>query len=367
MPTTPYIDSGFVNTVSGGTFKVQVRTEYGTPTRVNNTVTINGVRAGARAVHVSGTNYAQLWSVGVKGLKSQLPSGTQRASTVIAGNGTYMNRDQNYWGASTNQTITVDKDANTTTVRQAFRRSTSSSDNGSDNWGAVQTISIPALGAPTGVTASATNITPTTVTLNASVSGWGTNATAGTGQRIEWKKSADPTWTNEAYSTSTSHSLNKTGLDANTKYDLRSYALNGGGKPGSSSTSNFVTLAQATETSKDVQATSATFEAAVTQGEYTTNTKVQYRAVGSGTWLDSSSHTGGTPTIMISGLAPATDYEYRYVVTTTAGVYTGPTRPLNTIPAGKLVMPNGDVVNAVPSLVYPNGDVKLININIIEP
>lgn len=346
--TGAFLNTGF------GTARIWGGIEYNV-TRTNNTVNFTSTRARIRYVRESGswTSFTYgagwTWRMHISGVRTANSASGTRAP------------DNTDWGSSVNFSVGVG--ANDTSITGQV--SAYFAGDGETYTGGLG-LSIPALGAPTGVTATFSLLSSRTVRLSASVSGWGANATAGSGQRIEWKKVSDGAYTNEAYSTATSHNRDKTGLTPNTQYNLRSYALNGGGKSTNSAGTTFVTLSDATETSKTVLATTVSFLLAPVQGFRSTSTFVRYRKTGDVAWINSATQTGATPTVGISGLLPNTDYEYQLAVTTTEGTWYGDTQTLTTLPAGKLVMPNGDVLNAIPRLVYPNGDVEMVNINLVE-
>lgn len=350
MASTAYKDTGAFLIASGTTFHMDAYVNYDSATRSNNTVSINGANGVFKVTGPSGYYFSGYSVVGAY----QFPTNTTRR-TQDFGTGTRTVGDV-IGGSENNFSISVDKNATSVSVRAG-----ASYAGDSVTWTSSSSITIPALGAPSGLTASASAVTDTTATLSASLSSWGTNATAGTGQRLQyWIDGGAVNYL--AYSTAASHSRAVTGLTANAKCFVNSYALNGGGKDASSTTATFYTLASATETSKDVQATSATFVAAVVQGVYATSTKVQYRQTGETTWLESAAETGATPTLVINGLTPSVDYEYRYAVTTTAGTWYSTVRSLSSLPAVQLIVPAGTVINAVPYTIQSNGTVTMVNV-----
>lgn len=218
--------------------------------------------------------------------------------------------------------------------------------------------------APQGIAKSVDQVSATTVRFGRKQdsNGRGTSSANRVYYRLDnaggWSQTADQGGTGWKYDTIT--------LLPNRMYGYFSRHWNNNGDTGDTGVDTFVTLANATETSKDILATSVSFVLAVAQGYRTTTGFVQYRKQGDTSWINSTTGAGATPTVDISGLLPNTTYEYRLAVTTTDGTWTGSTQTFTTLPAGKLVYPNGDVKNAIPRLVFPNGDVEMININLVD-
>ena len=172
-------------------------------------------------------------------------------------------------------------------------------------------------------------------------------------------------WSETAEQGGTGWKHNTVTLLSNRMYGYFSRHWNNNGDSADTGVSTFVTLANATETSKNITATSADFVLAVAQGYRTTTGSVQYRKQGDSTWLDSSTGAGATPSVSISGLLPNTVYEYRLAVTTSDGTWTGTTQTLTTLPAVKLIYPDGQVKDAVPAIVQPDGSVIMVDIKLI--
>lgn len=320
--------------------------------RTNNTVYFTSTRARVRYVRESGSwtsfTYGSgwTWRMHVNG---------QRTQNSASGTRSVDNTD---WGSSVSFNFGVG--ANDTSVT-GYVSAWFAGDG--ETWTGGLGISIPALGSPAGNTYFNSR-TDTSLNVRNDVTTWGANATAGS---VRSYRADNSGFTGQTYiGTSDNANVNHTGLTPNTRYWFRGWADNGGGKSAYMSTIDAVTLSNATETSKEILATSVSFLLAVAQGYRTTSGFVQYRKQGDVSWIDSATGAGATPTVDITGLLPNTIYEYRLAVTTTDGTWTGDTLTLTTLPAGKLIYPNGDVKNAIPRLVYPNGDVEMVNINLVD-
>lgn len=340
-------------TLSGYTFNLRSRTTVGSFSRSNNTVTANNARVDVNVTGPSGGSFNQ--SSPIVGSYS-LPSGSnRRVNTSVKGGNQTCYVGDTYSTSNQSFSFTVDKNATSVSTNNGAGR-------GSSKWGGGQSLSIPSAGAPTGVTRSVSSVLTTTATLGASVSSWGTNCTAGTGQRIEYKKNSAGSYTNLAYSTAASHTRAVTGLASNSRYNVRSYALNGAGHGVTSGVIDFYTLPFAPAAGTPVfDATTVTVPTTQNNGDgaYTITKQYRYQEDG-GAWSDWTTYTGND--VVITDLVPSTDYNLQLRSTTTAGTTTGGVIPLTTLPAGKIIMPNGDVVNAIPRAVYPNGDVKMLQV-----
>lgn len=347
MPSTPFQNNSHSITIAGQNFRLDTRTNVDSFSRTDNRLTVTGASMTVRVNSASAGSWFSGYTV--TGMMN-MPGGERRVDRSL-GSGTF-NRGSSYTTSpKVNFTVTVGADATTIYTNNGVAVASLGS-----GWGEGQQMAIPAVGAPTGSNITATSITHNSATLNASLTQWGTNATAGDGQRIEYRK-AGGTWTNLAYSKSLSHSRNLTGLDSNARYEMRTYAKNGAGKTQGSGTKTFDTRSQVTsEGSRNIQSTSITFtNAKATQGQNTTTSKVQYRLKGDSTWIDSETKTGGTFTIHIDGLLPSTTYQYRFTTSTSAGATNNATKEFTTLPAGKIIYPNGSVVNAIPWIIKPDG------------
>lgn len=344
-------------TLSGYTFNLRSRTTVGSFSRSNNTVTANNAKVDVNVTGPSGGSFNQ--SSPIVGSYS-LPQGSnRRVNTTVKGGNQTVYVGNTFSTSNQSFSFSVSKDATTVSTNNGAGR-------GSSNWGGGQTLSIPAAGAPTGVSRSVSGVTTTTATLGASVSSWGTNCTAGTGQRIEYKKSSAGSYTNLAYSTSSSHTRNVTGLTSNSRYNLRSYALNGAGHGVTSGVIDFYTKPLAPTAGTPVfDATTVTVPTTQNNGDgaYEITKQYRYQEVG-GAWSAWTTYTGND--VVINDLIPSTDYNLQLQSTTTAGTTTGGVIPLTTLPAGKLVMPDGTVKNAIPHVVYPDGTVKMVTVTRVE-
>jgi hypothetical protein len=353
-------DTVRTTTTSGNTFDWQTRSDVSSISRTNNTITLNSYRSQFRVVRTAGSWTALSWPSDISSI-GQVPSGTGRTNAVVRSGGSDSVNTSVYSTPSTTFNVSVGSGASTVSTNDALASS------GVNYWGANRNFSIPTVSAPAGSSISSSLVTPTSARLTASVSGWGSNCTAGTGQRVEYKISSSGTWTNLAYSTATSHNRDISGLTPNALYNTRTYAVNGAGLSASSSQVNFATLSSANETTRDIFATSADFMLATVQGYRTTTTKIQYRKTGDVTWIDSAGVAGGVPKVFVSGLLPNQEYQYRIAVTTTDGTWTSVINTFTTLPAGKLIYPDGTVVNAIPRMINPDGTTTMVNINLIDP
>lgn len=354
MPSTSYRQVT-THSVSGYTFGIRSRTTVGSFSRTNNTLTVSNAKVDVNITGPSGGYFYD--GSGLRGSYS-MPGGVDRRSnTTVASGNVYVGSTY----STSNQSFNVTVGRGDTSIY-----TNNGAGVGGSSWGNGQSLSIPAAGSPTGSNRSATNIGTTTATLNASVSGWGSNCTAGTGQRIEYKRNSDGSWTNLAYSTSTSHSRNVSGLTSNCQYNLRAYASNGAGNTASASTINFYTLPLAPTSGTPVfDATTVTIPTTLNTGgnAYSITKQYRYQAV-NGAWSNWTTFTGTS--LVITDLLPSTDYNIQMRSTTTAGTTTGPVISLTTLPAGKLVMPDGTVKSAIPRAVYPDGTVTMMQVTKVE-
>lgn len=229
MASTSFANNVRVTNIGGFSFGFDVRINVSSFSRSNNTITVNGMSTTVRVNSGSvGSSFSGFTVTG----HGDMADGTRRYNTSL-GSGTF-NRGSSYTTSTVSFTVNVSSGASTISVRPHV---TVNGGSGS----AARSMSIPTVGAPTGQSVNVTNIKTKTATLNASVSSWGTNATAGTGQRIEYRQQGIGSWVNLAYSTAGSHSRNITGLKPNTTYEVRTYALNGAGLSSNSSTITFKT------------------------------------------------------------------------------------------------------------------------------
>ena len=340
---------------SGNTFEFQSLYHYDSITRVNNTVTVNGANTVFRPHRTAGSWTRILPSYNIA-VRTEAPSSWLRQDRVVINANNYAYNDQEYWGVGGNYSFNVGADQTSSIVNHGFWY------NG-DRWANNHTITYPALGSPSGIT-TLNSTDYNKITVKPRVSNWGTCATAGT---VRSYIADNSSFTNQTYiDTSSGANTTHTRLTANKRYWIRGWANNGGGKSAYLSTVTAVTLATASQTSRNIQATSATINATATQGAQTTNTFVQYKKQGAGSWSETTKNTGGTVALSMTGLLPNTTYEYRLAVTTDAGTWYGSTTTLKTLPACIIVKSNGEVVNAVPYIIRSNGTVETKNIQIIR-
>lgn len=230
MSVTGYVSTGAFFDTGVGIARIHGEIEY-TATRSNNTVTFSNTFARVKYVRESGSwttfTYGAGWT-----WKLYIGTATLRDTDSASGTRSVNQTDQ-ITAVGFSMTVAAGDTTITSKVGAYFAGDGETSGN--------LTVTIPGVTAASGQTINATLIKPTTATLNAAVSNWGTNCTAGTGQRIEYKKAADSTWTALAYSTATSHSRALTGLKPNTTYDMRAHTLNGAGLGSESSIVQFTT------------------------------------------------------------------------------------------------------------------------------
>lgn len=232
MSTTSYSSTGAFFDTGIGIARIHGQINYNI-SRWDNVLTFTSTYARIKYVRESGSWTSFTYNAGWT-WRLYIGTGTQRSSNSTSG--TKSVNDTNN-GSSVSFTVSVGAD---TTSYGGRIGAWFSGD--SQTYTSTHTMTFPAAGSPTGSTATASNVSVTTATLGASVSGWGSYSSAGTGQRIEYKKTTDGSWTTLAYSTSTSHTRNITGLTPGTEYQVRTYASNGSGKTANSSTITFTTL-----------------------------------------------------------------------------------------------------------------------------
>jgi len=223
-------------------------------------------------------------------------------------------------------------------------------------------MGIPGVSAPSGTTAFDSTGT-TSISVRNDVTHWGDNVTAGS---VRSYRANNAAFTGEVYISTTDNALvTHTGLTPNTEYWFRGWSSNGVGLSSYHGSISAVTLARSTITTTDLQSTAIRLVGTATTGKYTPTTKIQYKKAVDATWIDGGSASGGTFDISASGLLPSTSYNYRTVTTTTAGSSTGSTITATTLPAAKLIMPNGTVTNAVPHVITPGGTSTMVKVKVI--
>lgn len=237
-----------------------------------------------------------------------------------------------------------------------------------------QNISPARIGiAPTISTASVTNRTSTTATLNMTVTsiGLGTSVTT---DRMYYKRTIDASWTSTSDLSGTgSKAFNISSLEPNRAYHYLARAINNNGDtrnlPASYPSASYVfyTLPRAATIGTIIpDATTATvpYTQATDGAAYaiTTNYRIKTAGGAYGAWTPA---TGGT--ISLTGLTPATDYVIQTQSSSTAGNTDGAEYNFTTLPAAKLVYSDGTVVNAIPRVVKSGEATVMANVNIVGP
>jgi hypothetical protein len=119
------------------------------------------------------------------------------------------------------------------------------------------------------------------------------------------------------------------GLTPNTTYSYFSRHWNNNGDTADTGASTFKTLASGGVISvSNLKYNTATINAQMTasaSGEANATVKVQYKRSVDADWMDSSTTTSLTPSIVLTGLKPNTSYDYRLVATNSTGTWTGDT------------------------------------------
>jgi len=234
MASTSYSSTGAFFDTGIGVIRIHARINYSW-SRSNNTITFSSTNAQIKYVRESGSVASFTYNAGWTA-RLYVGTSTQRSSNSWSGTRSV---DATDTGSTVSFSVSVGKDATTYGGRIGAWFS-----GDSQTYTGTHTLSFNAAGSPSGQAVTATEITPTSAKLNASISNWGTYCTAGTGQRIEYRESGG-SWVNLAYSTSSSHSRTVTGLKPGTTYEVRTYTSNGAGQTGNSSTITFKTKAVA--------------------------------------------------------------------------------------------------------------------------
>lgn len=216
--------------------------------------------------------------------------------------------------------------------------------------------------APTNNAPTWSNVGSTTATVAGSVSsnGHGSSSTI----YLRYRQSGTPTWTELSSGTP----KNLTGLTSNARHYVSSRATNNNGDANSWTTGTYDTITlplSCVAGTPVVEATTATIP--VTQnnggGVYSITRQYRLQRVGEG-WGSWTTFTGN---ISLSDLRPSTDYNLQLRSTTSAGTTTGATTAFTTLPAAKLIQPDGTVINAIPRLVKPDGTVVDVKLTRIDP
>ncbi|MFA7081108.1 MAG: fibronectin type III domain-containing protein, partial [Bacteroidales bacterium] len=192
------------------------------------------------------------------------------------------------------------------------------------------TLSVP----QTVVTNSATAITSTLSTLNATITAGSETLTS---QGFEWKLVNASTWTT-IISTQTGNAIshNLTSLTPNTTYAYRAYATNATGTV-YGQTQNFKTLAVpptvVTNLATAITQNIATLNAAITAGSETITAQgFEYKLSNANTWTPINViPTSNALTHNLTGLTPNTAYTFRAYATTDLGTVYGITQTFTTL------------------------------------
>lgn len=350
MAWTGQLSTGAFFNTGIGIVRIHGGIEYNV-SRTNNTVYFWGTRAIIQYVRESGSWGSFTYS---SGWTWKMHVAGHRTTNSASGSRSVNQQD---WGSQVDFSVGVGSgDTGITGYVSAYFAGDP------ETWTGGLWIPIPTVSAPSGTTHFVSR-THNSLTVRNDVTNWGNNVTAGSVRSYRANNSG---FTGQTYiGTTDNASVAHTGLDPNTEYWFRGWASNGAGLSSYMNTITAVTLATSTITSTDVQATSIRLQGTATTGKYTPTTKVQYKRTGDPTWIDGPSAAGGTFDITVTGLLPSTSYDYRTVTSTTAGDYTGATATATTLPAAKLVMPDGTVKNAIPYIIAPNGDKEMVKVKVI--
>jgi len=228
-------------------------------------------------------------------------------------------------------------------------------------------VSFPAAGAPSGTTGAPETITTTSVSIRNNVTSWGSYCTAGS---VRSYRADNASFTSQTYIATTDNALvTHTGLTPNDEYWFRGWQNNGAGLSAyQGSTRTAVTLPLAPVMSTPVPvATTCTIPTTIDVGggKYTITKQYRTKETVGGTYGAWTTYSGAN--IEVTDLTPSTDYTIEVQSITTAGTTVGSTDTFETLPAGKLIYSNGDVVNAIPRAVVDGSPTVMVNVSIIEP
>lgn len=220
--------------------------------------------------------------------------------------------------------------------------------------------------APYGLSQSTSLITATTIriTLNISNRGHGTSAT----HRAQYKRTNVSSWTdtsNQSVTDLQANNFDITGLTSNAAYHYRQRAWNNNDDVAHSSQGSFTTLPVAPSAGTAViDATSATIPTTQNNGggANSITNQVRYREV-DGSWSGWSTYTDNQA--VLTGLTPGIEYQYQLRSTTSAGTTEGSVKSLTTLPAAKLIMPDGTVRNAIPHIISPEGVDETVKVKVM--
>ena len=342
----PYTSWRRIDSFAGG--EVQAR-EYASFSRTNNTLYVSGFKSQWR-VTIAGSDTSIV-------TYSYMSSGTNRKTTNFG------SRSWSAWdvfnGSSWSGSIGVSSGTSSISTRTRWGDYSGSWYNSTANF-SIPTVSGASYGAPT-----FSNVGTTTATVKGTISSWGTNCTAGQGVRFGvWWPGKDQFYNSRT--TSSSPSWNLTGLPSNTNISADMDVVNGAGISNDGANGSTVTKPLApTSGIPVIEATTATIPVYINTGggHYSITKQYRYQQVG-GAWSNWTTYTGSS--ITLENLTPGSDYNFQLRSTTTAGTTTGSVISLLTLPAGKIVLPDGSVQSAVPHLVMPDGTVRMCNVATIR-
>lgn len=352
MATTGYSSTGAYLDTGYGIARIHGDIVYNV-TRTNNTVYFTGTYARVKYVRESGgwtsfTYPGWTWRL-------YITTGTQRSSN--GGSGTRSVNQVNN-GTSVSFSLGVSASASTVSARIGAWF------DGDGQTYANKTLNIPTLGSPAGTT-SVDSFTLDSINVRNNVTSWGANATPDTASIDIANNAAFTGFWGASVSDNVPHTFGS--LTPNTRYWMRGWQKNGGGKSAYSNTVDAVTLSGVYDDGT-IEVGATTYDvtgAKVYQGYYTTSSKLQYRVKGDPTWLDSTPAAGDDINLSITGLLPNTTYERRFVTTTTAGTIENSIVEFTTLSAAKLIMPDGTVKNAVPYTISPGGVKEMVKVKVL--
>lgn len=328
----------------------------GDVSRLNNTIRFRGAKGqvqvtGPGGYYFDGMNLRQ-WV--------EIPRGTLRINDHHYGTG-------RKWTGDVYETWAGDWDVGTSAGATSMELNSGAAYGGDGvSWAGGLWVSFPAAGSPSGLTRGASEVTATTAKLEASVSNWGAHCTAGSGQRIEYRAGTSGGFTNLAFTTSSSHSRSVSSLTSNQQYQVRSHVNNGAGRTATSSVLSFYTLPLAPSLGEPtIEATSATIPTTQNNGGGAYTITRSYRIKkGSDDYGSWTTYSGDD--LVADGLLPSTEYTIQVRSTTTAGSTEGDTLTFTTLPAAKLVLPDGTVKNAIPHVITADGE-EMVQVKVIQP
>lgn len=350
MPSTSYKDTGARLYLSGYTIKMNGRVNWDSISRSNNTLSFKGVSATAQHSGSSFTFHPG-WDI-----QAMVPTGTGRSSGYWTGSrsngGTDTTGKQNF-------SIGVNSGTTSVSVRTRGRYR-------SDGWtySSSISISVPALGSPSGTTTIQSGSTATSIPVRNNTTSWGSNATSGS---VRSYRASNSSFSGQTYlNTSDNALITHTGLTSNTRYWFRGWSSNGGGKSSYHSSTSGYTLPLAPKAGTPVvNATDATIPTTQASGggALAITNQVRWREVG-GTWGSWVTYTEDEA--ILTDLLPSTEYQYQLRSTTTAGTTEGGVSSLTAMPAASLIMPDGNVVSAIPRVIRPDGSSDMVQVRIIQ-